>query len=258
MFGRGKRRRDGDDGGERSGAGDPILRHESRDRPFEPSTGAGARRNLEAVERHLVEHLGPDPMVWHELVSDLVHVDVFLWWPTPERPMYTLATVGMSERRMTLPRELRHDREVSDRAELVLCLPSWWPVPEPGTGDRWGADDYYPVEWLRRLARLPHEFDTWLGFGHTVPNGDPAHPFTSGTDLAGWILLSPITLPQSFWRLDRRGAPLVDFFGVVGVHADEMDQKLARGTNSLFAGFNAHQVTELLDPRRRSTAGWEP
>lgn len=36
--------------------------------------------------------------VWHELVSDLVHLDVHVAEPTPARPYYTVVTSGMSDR----------------------------------------------------------------------------------------------------------------------------------------------------------------
>ena len=39
-----------------------------------------------------------------------------------------------------------------------------------------------------QLARLPHEFQTLLWQGHTVPNGDPALPYARNTKLCGALV----------------------------------------------------------------------
>ncbi|HET7488084.1 MAG TPA: suppressor of fused domain protein [Acidimicrobiales bacterium] len=169
-----------------------ILRHEPRRRALEaPEAADPAVR--EAIEAHLEGHLGPCDAVWHELVSDLVHLDVFMWAPTEARPVYTFVTVGMSDRPMTLPPGAE-DAGVARRAELLICLPADWPVPaDPATIAPWDDPDaYFPIRWLKQLARLPHEHDTWLGFGHSIPTADPPEPLAATTALCGWVLLPPV------------------------------------------------------------------
>jgi len=68
---------------------------------------------------------------------------------------------------MMVPREL-HPRW--RWAELVLCLSRDWPVGQTDINDE---RHFWPLPWLWKLARFPHEYRTWLGYGHTVPNGDP-------------------------------------------------------------------------------------
>ena len=29
---------------------------------------------------------------------------------------------------------------------------------------------FWPIQMLKFLARFPHEYKTWLGWGHTIPN----------------------------------------------------------------------------------------
>lgn len=236
---------------ERSASGSPILRHQASDRGFEPATSDDPAVR-DAVEAHLERHLGECDLVLHEIVSDLVHVDVYLWEPTAARRWYTLATDGMSDLPMRLPREAV-EAGVAARAELVLCLPPDWPVPtERGSTTPWTDESYFPVSWLKQLARLPHEYGSWLGFGHTVPNGDPAAPFATGTALCGWVLLPPLTLPSAASEVELDGGR-VDLFGIVALHQDEMDHKLAHGVDALFDGFERHGVSELLDVDRPSS-----
>jgi suppressor of fused protein SUFU len=239
---------------ERSASGNPILRHQARERGWQaPTYGDPAIR--EALEAHLAGHLGESGSVWHEIVSDLVHLDVFTWAPTPDRPMHTFVTVGMSDLPMTVPPGALAQGH-SDRAELVVCLPPDWPVPDPAAGSMAPWDDpdaYFPIRWLKQLARLPHEYDTWLGFGHTIPNGDPAEPLASTTGLCGWLLLPPMTLPESFRHVDLPGGGRLDLFGITALHRAEMDHKLDHGVEALFDGFDAAGVSELLDLHRPST-----
>ncbi|MDG4772986.1 hypothetical protein [Solwaraspora sp. WMMD792] len=38
------------------------------------------------------------------------------------------------------------------------------------------------------MARLPHEYSTWIGDWHSVPNGDPPQPYAAGTPFAGVVV----------------------------------------------------------------------
>jgi len=248
MFGRGKRT-SGDE--ERSAAGQPILRHQPVERGWQPPAQVGEGQH-EVLEAHYERHLGPCSTVWHEIVSDKIHLDVYMWRPTAERPMFTFATMGMSDLPMTLPPGVD---PAAAYAELIVCLPPDWPVPaDKNAVSPWTDENaYFPIWWLKQLARLPHEYSTWLGFGHTVPNGDPAKPFTPPTRLCGWVLLPPMTLPQTFRNVTLPGDRKLEIFGIVAVTADEMDRKLASGIDSLFDGFDSHGVSELLQIGRASS-----
>lgn len=236
---------------EHSRSGQPVFRYDARDRPFELA-GAGDEARRAALEEHYARYLGTDWVVWHEIVSDLVHVDVYMWRPTPSRPMYTFATVGMSDRPMTLPSEAA-EAGVHRFAELLVCLPPDWPVPaDDHSIAPWDDPDaYMPMQSLKYLARFPHEYATWLGFGHSIPNGDPPEPLSAESSLCGWVLLPPVTLPPEFHVLDQPGGA-ISVFGLVALTRDEIERKLAEGTEALFDGFDAHGVSELLDIGRVS------
>lgn len=207
-----------------------------------------------AFDAHVHAFLGEPATVYHEIVSDLVHIDVYMWRPTNDREMYTFVTSGMSDGPMTVPTELTLE---ADRAELVLCLPPDWPVmADDGDGTPWDDERFYfPIRWLKTLARLPHEFDTWLGFGHTVPNGEPPRALAPNTGMAGWAVLPPVTLPDEFGVMRPEGLPSVAFFGIVGLYPDELALKRANGIAALFDGFERHGVSELLNPHRGSSLG---
>ena len=98
--------------------GTAIFRHEQRERDFELAIGDS--ENIEAISDHIEEHIGKVHMVFHELVSDLVHIDVHWVKPTRKRNWHTLVTSGMSDLPMVVPDELASmERAEADGAVAV-------------------------------------------------------------------------------------------------------------------------------------------
>src|SRR5580692_2684215 len=75
--------------------------------------------------------VGRAETVFHEIVSDIVHIDVHLFSPTERRPAHTLVTTGMSDRAMTAP----PGREEYAHAELMVTLPLDWQLSEQAFQD---------------------------------------------------------------------------------------------------------------------------
>jgi hypothetical protein len=226
-----------------SEGGSEIFRHQPRERGFDVAIGDSEL--IEAAEAHLTRHVGEPGTVFHEVVSDLVHVDVHVVPPVAERPWTTLMTSGMAARPMTVPDGL----EEHALAELTLALPPEWPLTEKDWEDE---ANYWPIRLLKLLARIPHEFDTFLGWGHTVPNDDPPQPYAGNTELCCALIGPPLLGGEDFQRFEVPDGRKVDIWAVVPIHADEMKLKLDRGTEALEALLDKSEVTELLDPARPS------
>jgi hypothetical protein len=228
-----------------SDSGQPIYRHKERKREFE--FAIGDEQSIQIISDHIEKHLGTPATVFHELISDLVHIDVHIVAPTEERPFYSLITSGMSDKPMNAPEgaeELRY-------AELMICLPPDWPM----TQEEWKQDEnsFWPIQTLKFLARFPHEYDTWLCLDHTVPNGDPPEPF--GETQFSCAMLGPCaTVPQEFWHLKVNEEKTINFFGLYFLYREEMDLKMKKGAEALWSLLEKQQVTELLDVSRKNTA----
>jgi hypothetical protein len=225
--------------------GSEVFRHEPREREFEPAMGDPDL--VEAVGDHLESCFGAEPSVFHELVSDLVHVDVHAVPPSGDRSWTTLVTTGMAEKPMTVPEGLEDARF----AELVLALPEGWPLEQEAFDDE---SNYWPIRLLKTLARVPHEFDTFLWYGHTVPNGDPPEPYAPNTELCCAFIAPVLRAPEEFRRLELPDGRIVAFYGVVPLYEDEMRYKLEQGSDALVDLFDEAGVTELIDPERPSVA----
>lgn len=232
-----------------SRSGNPIYRHAPRQKPFTPAFGEA--NHIELIERHIARHLAEPAWVYHEIVSDLVHLDIHVVLPTEERPWTTLVTCGMSARAMTVP----EGAEEFSYAELVLSLPPEWPLTKEAFHDE---ANYWPVRLLKVLARLPHEYETWLGLAHSIPHGDPPEPYAASTRFCGAVLAPPMLTPEEFGCLQVTPEMPIHFMAVLPVYQEELKLKLDRGAEALFGRFDEAGVNELVDLGRVNVARRPP
>jgi len=226
-----------------SPGGSPILVH-SREKHFTPAQGES---HIEAISAHIERHLGPISGVFHEIISDLVHIDVHVVPASEPFPYLRLVTSGMSDLPMTLPEGAPGPAYM----ELMVTLPADWPI----SGDAFEDErNYWPVRLLKTLARLPHEYDTWLGFGHTIPNGHPAEPYAPGVGFDGAIVLPPVTAPEDFGTLQLDDGRRITFMTIVPLYPEEMDLKLKKDAEALLDRFDAKNIQDVIVPGRVNVA----
>lgn len=193
---------------------------------------------LEIVENHIQQWFGKYDHVFHEIVSPDIHVDICVLNPVPERNYYVLITTGMGAHRMNVPAELK-DRKL-DRAEMIICLPPDWDLHNPNEGS------YWPLRWLKILARLPGEQDTWLGWGHTVPNGEP---FAENTRLSGVMLLNPGAFPPEASVCRLSDGDEINFYQIIPLFDEEMEFKIKNGADALLERMD-REMLEYVNIRR--------
>ncbi|HEL4237499.1 TPA: suppressor of fused domain protein [Stenotrophomonas maltophilia] len=228
-----------------SPGGSPIMVH-SREKDFTPPQG---EEHIEAIGAHIERHLGPVSGVFHEIISDLVHIDVHVVPATEQFPYLRLVTSGMSDLPMTVPDEV--DADVPRYMELMVTLPADWPISQDAFEDE---RNYWPVRLLKGLAQLPHEYDTWLGFGHTIPNGHPSEPYAPGVGFDGAIVLPPVTPPEDFAELALEDGKVISFMTIIPLYPEEMDLKLKKGAEALLDRFDAKNIQDVIEPGRVNVA----
>lgn len=223
---------------------------------MQPAPMVPASGNAQLIAAHIERHLGPISGVYHEEVSDQVPLEVYFVAPSAEFPFYALVTAGMSDQPMRTPPETSPE-QAPPYAELCLLLPSTWPLPtDPAAMQQAFRDEatYWPIRWLLRLARLPHAHHTWLGFGHTVPNGAAAAPFAANTRLGCLLLLTAISLPEEFQTLEISPAKTIQFYTLYPLYPEEMALKMALGVDALLDRFEEHDSSDVLDLARPNVA----
>ncbi|AEG02087.1 suppressor of fused domain protein [Methylomonas methanica] len=222
-------------------SGNPVYRHG----PAKDWEGPKGEECIEQISQHIETYLGKVETVFHEIVSDTVHIDVHFVKASPEFPFIRLVTSGMSDLPMTTPPEA----DVPRFLELMMTLPADWRLEQKAFDDeRW----YWPIRLLKFLARLPHKHETWIGWGHTVPNGDPAEPYASSTELSGAIILPPVTVQEGFRSLRIRDDKIIQFLSVVPLYAEEMAFKLREGSAPLLDKFDKVGINDIIDPGRKN------
>jgi len=232
------------DDNEVSKSGDPIFRYTDGEKEWETPQGEEC---IEEISDHIERHIGEVSMVYHELVSDTVHIDVHYVKPSKERPFHTLITSGMSDLPMNVPDGIESTRFM----ELMVTLPEYWEVDEESFKDeRW----YWPVRQLKYLARFPHKYDSWLAWGHTIPNGDPAEPFADNTLLNGIIILPTVNASDDFYSLKINDNKTIEFFSIVPLYEEEMNLKLNKGSDVLLGKFDRHGINDIIIIDRKNVA----
>jgi hypothetical protein len=241
-----------------SRAGTWVIRYKPRKRDlrdFVPPKEMGVFGD--EINGHLEPFLGECVQVFHEILSDVVHVDIFQYAPTADRDFWTFVTSGMSDLPMRVPDDVP-EKKSRQRAELVISLPSEMvPQDDQGLPDWNGHKDdpnieekWWPLRWIKFLARFPHIYETWLGAGHSLPNGDPPERLGPNTRMTSLLLGPPATWPEDLDQMKTKSGEVISFFAVYPVYSREVDYALDKGPVALFEVFDEDEVTEIVVPDR--------
>lgn len=212
----------------------------------EPELSFGDEALMDAMTEHFEKWIGPVGNVFHELISPIVHVDVHIVAPNEKCPNYVLFTTGMAEKPMAGPSE-------GAFAEIMIVLPPDWKLDfDP---DEEESDSYWPIGMMKMLARLPHQMNTRLKPGISIPNGDPPEAFP-GTDFWGIVLGDPYGFPPGLTscKVDKR---TVKVLTMIPLYRDEMEWKIQQPTGDALFEYAKSKGVDLstllkIDPKRQN------
>lgn len=205
-----------------------------------------SQEDMERIEDHIQKYFGAVDSVFHEIVSDQIHLDIAISPPTPQRNHYVLTTMGMGAKIMDdMPSELIE--EGFGRSELMIALPPDWQIQSQE--EKW----YWPIQWLKILARLPFMQETWLGWGHTIPKGEP---FAENTKLECMFLTLPHQYGEESYMTTLANGEPVHFLQLIPIYKEEMNYKIACGATALEELFG-EDFSMVLDVKRKNYAPQE-
>ena len=192
----------------------------------------------EQINKHFQENFpGRSELVW----SDDDGMEIHLYAPTAEEPYYVAYTVGMSANLMELD-NMVHNKQYGylRTAELMMYLPADWPMAcllARQEGEEPNREACWPLRMLYRLACMPQKQHTWLGSGHSIPNGDPPKALADNTKFCGAVLYLPAEKngPKTVHPVPISVSKKVLLYVVTPVYEDEMQMKLEKGANDLEA-----------------------
>jgi hypothetical protein len=239
---------------ERSRSGATIQRYgdTAAPKPVPPALP----KYYDDIVDHLETFLGPVENVYHEIVSDQVHLDILPFPPTDDRSFWTFVTCGTSSEPMMVPEGVDNPSSY-ERAEFVISLPAEW----CGSGDpqQLGRNGkWWPIKILKYAAHFPHLYRTWLWFGHTLAIEEEPEPLDDNTRFSAFFVAFPLGWPIEGVKMVARDGRPISFLSIIPLYTDELQFKLDKGTDALLGSFDKAGVNELLDPARPSVVPASP
>jgi hypothetical protein len=158
-------------------------------KPAEDAAVRYSKRDRKALEEHYAKRFGQYFRVLHEKTSELVHLDIYIYGASPERPYITLATSGMGAADSVAGEHFS--------TELITYLPADW--------DFSTLMNLALISNLLQTARYPHEARTIIAKHHTFCVYDDrtnlADPIFPGTTLTHWYFRLLMQEPKGFEHL---------------------------------------------------------
>jgi hypothetical protein len=200
---------------------------------------------LKEITAHIEKLIGDVSAVFHEIRSDIVHIDILHVKPSEKYPFNILVTSGMSDLAMNIPR----DRQAPSHVELMTALPADWKMDQESfKNEEW----YWPIRLLKVLARFPHRNKTWLGWGYTIPNARPPRPFAANTQLSGVVIFPPVLVPPEFHELRINDVKTIHFYSIFPLYENEMQLGILQGSEKLFDELMTQGITDVIDLTRKN------
>lgn len=199
--------------------------------------------HFQAIEKHLDQFFDSkdEIVVFDEKESPDFHLDAYWIKPNDFRNYHILLTNGVSTRPLKTP-----SKEFSSYIELAILLPKYWNLGN----EQWKAEsNYWPISLLKGIGRYPHENNTWLGFGHTIPEAE--NETISGTKFTATILLKSKTLPPAFQTIPYENNA-IEIFLLFPLYKNELTYKTQKGTDSLIDLFQRNNINDIIDINRKN------
>jgi hypothetical protein len=203
------------------------------------------QNNEELVLEHIEKHLGKVDDVFHEIVSDQLHIDILHINPHSDRNYHTFITNGMSTWNMNIPQRA----EEQEYCELMITLPPDWSLENDID-----HENNWPIKVLKQLARMPYEQNSWIGYGHTVQNGNPEVPYPNNSELSNMLVAFPISVvtADSFIRLAISEMKVINFYCLIPITKDEAKFVKKRGIDALLFYFDKNRLNDIVVNQRKS------
>ena len=210
-----------------------------------PKTAAAPVDSRQRIIAHFERHFGPvRPQAVREIVPCDPPLLVHAVPPTVARKSLILFTTGMSARPQTVPA----GAEAFRYTELMIHLPADWPLTQAALRDPSHA---WPIHWLRRIARNPHESNSWLGgFFAIVSNDEPPKRLAPGNHFVAMLLTAE---PNADGRIDG-GDRMVQLYTLYPLYLEEKRLEEAAGMEELLRSFARFNISNIVDIRRANVA----
>lgn len=196
-------------------------------------------------EKYISDSVGNFDMIYHELYSPDIHVDILLIPPTEKQNYYKLVTMGMGAYKMNVPDIIKN--KGYDRAELVMYLPPDWNINFKKEEDGW------VIRQMKLIARTAIEENSWVGYGHTFSEDAGATiPFADNTKLSSTVFLYALNKDYEHLHFHLPNKDKINFYQVFPLYKEEMEYKQKYGTEELMKLFDDEDIIPVVNINRKN------
>lgn len=192
-------------------------------------------KEINELEEYIECHIGHFDQVLHEIYSPDIHLDIAVIEPSKDKPYYSLVTMGLGAHNMNVPKDFKNYE--LERCELIIDLPSDWELMN--NEEKW----YWPIRWLKIIARCPIEQNTWIGYGHTFGDGDC---FDDSVDFTAIVLVQALKEELRLYNNKK-----INFYKLIPLYPEELDYKIEKGSIDEFLDI-AQGLSTVLDIHRKN------
>ena len=180
----------------------------------------------------------PQPHALIEIVPDELPIAIHVVESNDDRKHITLFTTGMAVEPLVVPTGGEDFRY----AELFIQLPERWAYREL-KNRRWT----WPVEWLRKLAKIPHDNGHWLGLTAIFDNGSPPEPLAPNVKFDSILVMA-----EKEFTDPEKG--LVHLYRLFPLYPEERQLAARKGVGVLMKALDRNSVRFVVDPKRKNVA----
>lgn len=199
--------------------------------------------HAEWIAEHLDEYFDENLVtVFHEIGTFDIHLDVYFIKPK-NASFNILLTSGMSTLKMNVSEQAENPVDL-EFAELMMLIPQEIEFEDVYSGEN--KNDWI-ISVLKRTARFPHYYDTWIGIGHSIQAEEDLSTYGDDTEYIGALILPSVTFDKDFTEINKNGRK-INIYNVFPLYKNELEYKIENGYNKfldLLIKANGKEVLEL-------------
>jgi len=201
----------------------------------------------EWISEHLSKFFDNSPtLVFHEMLT--LNMRVHVYFVKPENSSFNiLLTSGMSTLEMNVSEHAENPEELAF-AELMMLVPKSIEFEPVFTGEN--KNDWI-ISILKKTAKFPHFYDTWIGIGHTIQAEEDLTPYGNDTEYVGALILPSVTFEKDFTEINKNGRK-INIYNVLPLYKNEMEFKIENGYGKLLDLLIKSNGKEVLDLKRKN------
>jgi hypothetical protein len=203
--------------------------------------------HAEWIDEHLSKFFDDKLVsVFHEIPTLDLHLDVY--FIKPENTSFNiLMTSGMSTLKMNVEKEVDNPKDF-EFAELMMLIPKTIEFGQVYSGEN---TNEWIISILKRTAKFPHFYNTWIEIGHTIQAEADLTPYGNDTEYVGALILPSVTFDKDFTEINKNGKK-INIYNVLPLYKNEMEFKIENGYGKLLDLLIKANGKEVLDLNRKN------